>query len=143
MNVTSSLCTRISLCLAALVLTLTFALTFAIDAQARPEGGFNGPGAQATAQGGFTGPGPALTTVQNAKTLADDTWISLKGKILQHNGDKRYVFSDATGTITVKIGRKAWQGLNVGPEDVVELYGEVDKDWGDLHIDVKQVRKAQ
>lgn len=139
MNATSSLSTRISLCLAALVLTLSFAL----DAQARPEGGFTGPGSQSTVQGGFTGPGPALSTVQNAKNMADDSWVSLKGNIVQHNGDKRYTFRDATGTVSVKIGHKAWRGLNVGPEDVVEISGEVDKDWGDLHIDVKQVRKAQ
>ena len=130
--------------LPALALTLILALSLALahpqSAHARPGDNYTGPSVQ---QGGFSGPGPALTTVADARSQADDTWVTLKGNILQHNGDKRYVFSDATGKIDVKIGRKAWGGVNIGPDDLVEIRGEVDRDWRDLHIDVKQVLKAQ
>lgn len=124
----------------ALILALSLALANPQSAHARPEGNFTGPSVN---QGGFSGPGPALSTVVNAQSQADDTWVTLRGHILQHNGDKRYVFSDATGKIDVKIGRKAWNGVNIGPDDLVEIRGEVDRDWRDLHIDVKQVLKAQ
>lgn len=129
-----------------LFIALALVLAFSLNAEARPDSGFTGPGTTAGStmqQGGFSGPGPALSSVQNAKSMADDSWVTLKGHILQYNGDKRYTFQDATGSIQVKIGHKAWRGLNVGPNDLVELHGEVDKDWNDLHIDVKQVLKAQ
>lgn len=114
------------------------------DVQAKPkaDGGFTGPEATMQ-QGGFTGPGPALTTVEAAKSMPDDSWITLKGNIVQHNGKNRYVFRDATGDIEVKIDREAWNGQNISPTDVVEMRGEVDKDWNEVHIDVKRISRVQ
>ena len=114
---------------------------------AKGDGGFTGPGGTAghvaATQGGFTGPGPALMTVEQAKTQPDDTWVTLKGQIVQGLGDKRYQFRDSSGEIQVKVGRKTWRGLQVGPQDTVELQGKVDKEWRETHVDVKQVRKTQ
>lgn len=48
------------------------------------QGGFTGPSTTTTTQaGGFTGPSGAVTTVANAKSLRDDTWVTLRGKIVE------------------------------------------------------------
>ncbi|MEV8984214.1 YgiW/YdeI family stress tolerance OB fold protein [Klebsiella variicola] len=113
---------------------------------AAEQGGFTGPSSttqvSSTAQaGGFTGPSGAVTTVANAKSLRDDTWVTLRGKITERISDDLYKFQDASGVINVDIDHKPWNGVTVGPQDTVEIQGEVDKDWNSVEIDVKQIRK--
>ena len=113
---------------------------------AAEQGGFTGPSSttqvSSTAQaGGFTGPSGAVTTVANAKSLRDDTWVTLRGKIVERISDDLYKFQDASGMINVDIDHKRWNGVTVGPQDTVEIQGEVDKDWNSVEIDVKQIRK--
>ena len=113
---------------------------------AAEQGGFTGPSSttqvSSTAQaGGFTGPSGAVTTVANAKSLRDDTWVTLRGKITERVSDDLYKFQDASGVINVDIDHKRWNGVTVGPQDTVEIQGEVDKDWNSVEIDVKQIRK--
>ncbi|HFD3376843.1 YgiW/YdeI family stress tolerance OB fold protein [Klebsiella variicola] len=113
---------------------------------AAEQGGFTGPSSttqvSSTAQaGGFTGPSGAVTTVANAKSLRDDTWVTLRGKITERISDDLYKFQDASGVINVDIDHKRWNGVTVGPQDTVEVQGEVDKDWNSVEIDVKQIRK--
>lgn len=113
---------------------------------AAEQGGFTGPSSttqvSSTAQaGGFTGPSGAVTTVANAKSLRDDTWVTLRGKISERISDDLYKFQDASGVINVDIDHKRWNGVTVGPQDTVEIQGEVDKDWNSVEIDVKQIRK--
>ncbi|PJR51069.1 TIGR00156 family protein [Klebsiella sp. H-Nf2] len=107
---------------------------------AAEQGGFTGPSSTAQA-GGFTGPSGAVTTVANAKSLRDDTWVTLRGKITERISDDLYKFQDASGVINVDIDHKRWNGVTVGPQDTVEIQGEVDKDWNSVEIDVKQIRK--
>ena len=83
----------------------------------------------------------AVTTVANAKSLRDDTWVTLRGKITERISDDLYKFQDASGVINVDIDHKRWNGVTVGPQDTVEIQGEVDKDWNSVEIDVKQIRK--
>ncbi|WLI75768.1 YgiW/YdeI family stress tolerance OB fold protein [Kosakonia sp. H02] len=110
------------------------------------QGGFTGPGAtqhSASQQsGGFTGPNGSKATVESAKSLRDDAWVSLSGNIVERISDDTYLFKDATGTINVEIDQKRWKGLSVGPQDKVEIQGEVDKDWNSVEIDVKEIRKV-
>ncbi|WMJ66067.1 YgiW/YdeI family stress tolerance OB fold protein [Klebsiella variicola] len=113
---------------------------------AAEQGGFTGPSSttqvSSTAQaGGFTGPSGAVTTVANAKSLRDDTRVTLRGKITERISDDLYKFQDASGVINVDIDHKRWNGVTVGPQDTVEIQGEVDKDWNSVEIDVKQIRK--
>ena len=113
---------------------------------AAEQGGFTGPSSttqvSSTARaGGFTGPSGAVTTVANAKSLRDDTWVTLRGKITERISDDLYKFQDASGVINVDIDHKRWNGVTVGPQDTVEIQGEVDKDWNSVEIDVKQIRK--
>ena len=71
-----------------------------------------------------------------------DTWLTLRGNIVERISDDLYVFKDASGTINVDIDHKRWNGVTVTPKDTVEIQGEVDKDWNSVEIDVKQIRKV-
>ncbi len=93
------------------------------------------------AGGGYTGPGPAVATAAQAKTLRDDTPVTMQGYIVQSLGGDKYVFRDDSGTIRVEIDHDKWGGLQIGPEDKVELRGEVDKDWNSVEIEVHQILK--
>ncbi|WP_312690837.1 YgiW/YdeI family stress tolerance OB fold protein [Kosakonia sp.] len=105
------------------------------------QGGFTGP-ATTQQSGGFTGPDGSKATVESAKSLRDDAWVTLRGNIVERVSDDTYLFKDATGTINVDINRKRWNGVTVGPQDTVEIQGEVDKDWNSVEIDVKEIRKV-
>lgn len=107
---------------------------------ANTQGGFSGPGN--TQSGGFVGPDGTSTTVANAKTLRDDTWVTLRGTIVERISDDLYIFKDESGTINVDIDHKRWNGVTVTPQDRVEIRGEVDKDWNSVEIDVKQIQKV-
>lgn len=100
------------------------------------------PAANASQGGGFTGPSSAVTTVESAKSMRDDAWVTLRGNIVERVSDDVYTFKDASGTINVDIDHKRWNGVNIGPNDLVEIQGEVDKDWNSVEIDVKQVSKV-
>ena len=124
-----------------LVFVLTIALVFALGAaqavaKSHKDGGYSGGHG-----GGYSGPGPAIVTVEQAKGMRDDAKVALRGKIIQHLGGKQYMFQDATGTIEVEISDKRWQGQNVGPDDLVEIHGEVDREWTRVEIEVKRISK--
>ncbi len=89
--------------------------------------------------GGFSGPGPATASVKEALSMQDDSFVILRGNIIQHLGDDKYLFKDATGTIRVEIDHDKWFGQNVTPTDTVELAGEVDKDWNRVEVEVKRI----
>ena len=67
----------------------------------------------------------------------------LQGNIEQRIGDETYTFRDATGTLTVDIDRKRWNGQTVTPKDKVQLEGKVDKDWNSVEVDVKTVKSCR
>ena len=122
----------------AAILALASAPAFAAT-----QGGFSGPSTTTTTQtGGFVGPNGTVTTAANAKTMRDDTWVTLRGNIIERVSDDLYIFKDASGTVNVDIDHKRWNGQTITPQDVVEIQGEVDKDWNSVEIDVKQIRKV-
>ena len=125
--------------LASMVAIMAFLSAPVLAAQ---QGGFSGPSATQTQSGGFQGPNGSSTTVESAKSLRDDTWVTLRGNIVERISDDLYVFKDATGTINVDIDHKRWNGVTVTPQDTVEIQGEVDKDWNSVEIDVKQITKV-
>ncbi|EAO9822061.1 YgiW/YdeI family stress tolerance OB fold protein [Salmonella enterica] len=124
--------------LAAIVAVMALCSAPVLAAQ---QGGFSGPSATQTQSGGFVGPNGSSTTVESAKSLRDDAWVTLRGNIVERISDDLYLFKDATGTINVDIDHKRWNGLTVTPQDTVEIQGEVDKDWNSVEIDVKQISK--
>lgn len=114
------------------------------------DGGFVDPNAPATqttqttqAAGGFNGPNAGAMTVEKAKTMSDDTRVTLRGNIEQRIGDDHYIFRDASGTMNVDIDHKRWNGQTITPKDTVELQGKIDKDWNSVELDVKQITKVK
>lgn len=96
--------------------------------------------------GGFRGPDSLrLVTVAEAGQLGDDTAVKLQGHIVRALGDGRYEFKDQTGTITVEIEREDWNGVEATPETLIEIQGEIDKDWyrSGVEVDVDSVRLVQ
>lgn len=111
-----------------------------LPALAQNSGGFNDPSApQTQGKGGFTGDNASLGSVKDIKNLKDDQWIRLEGHIEKRTGDEKYLFRDATGTVTADIDDDRWKGQNVSPKDKVRLEGEIDKDWNSEEIDVKRI----
>lgn len=113
-------------------------------------GGFVDPNAPATqttqttqAAGGFNGPNAGAMTVEKAKTMSDDTRVTLRGNIEQRIGGDHYTFRDASGTMNVDIDHKRWNGQTITPKDTVELQGKIDKDWNSVELDVKQITKVK
>ncbi len=123
--------------LMAMLLLSTF--TFVSFAFAQ-KGGYSGPAAQG---GTYTGPGPAVMTIKNAYNQADDTWVTLRGKLINRVGGEIFTFQDASGTGKVKIDDDAWLGQHIGPNDVVELLVEVEKEWGSVELEVERITKVQ
>ena len=80
--------------------------------------------------GGFKGPtaNVAPTTVKQALDSWDDTKVTLRGHIVNNLGHEKYTFTDGTAEIIIDIDDEDWMGRTVGPEDTIEIYGEVDKD---------------
>ena len=124
-----------------LALLFTAAVLTAPPALAQ-QGGFSGPDGSAAAKGGFVGPDVASTTVEQAKSLRDDAWVTLEGNIVRKMGKERYEFRDSSGTINVEIDDHVWNGATITPNDKVRIEGEVDKDWNSVEIDVKKVTKG-
>lgn len=123
------------------VITAVMALACA-PAFAANQGGFSGPSSTTTQSGGFVGPSGTVTTAANAKTMRDDTWVTLRGNITERISYDLYIFKDASGTVNVDIDHKHWNGQTISPQDLVEIQGEVDKDWNSVEVDVKQIRKV-
>ncbi|MCL2007562.1 MAG: NirD/YgiW/YdeI family stress tolerance protein [Treponema sp.] len=92
-------------------------------------------------RGGFTGPNANITTVAQALNLPDDTPVIMQGRITKFLGNERYTFTDSTGSITVEIERRVWGSLTVGPDDLVEIFGEIDRDRNRIEVEVDRIRK--
>ena len=94
--------------------------------------------------GGFTGPqAQGANTVAGALKARDDTMVTLKGNIIRQVAHEKYEFKDSTGVIIVEIDDDKWYGLSVGPNDVVEIYGEVDSEiYRKNEVDVKFIKKV-
>ena len=93
--------------------------------------------------GGFTGPqAQGANTVAGALKARDDTMVTLKGNIIRQVAHEKYEFKDSTGVMIVEIDDDKWNGLSVGPNDVVEIYGEVDSEiYRKNEVDVKFIKK--
>ena len=97
--------------------------------------GFTGP----QQAGGFQGPGLAPSSVAEALKLNDDTPVVLVGQIEKSLGDEKYLFKDASGSVTVEIDNEDWRGVTVTPKDTIVIQGEIDNDFFKTEIDVDSV----
>ncbi|MDR2375993.1 MAG: NirD/YgiW/YdeI family stress tolerance protein [Treponema sp.] len=74
-------------------------------------------------QGGYKGPGATLITIEEAKQIPSISLVVLQGKIERQMLETQYLFSDATGTVTLVIPDKVWGNVSVDENDVVEIRG--------------------
>ncbi len=113
-----------------------FALTL-MSAPMHVLAAYSGP---SSGGGGFSGPGPAVMTVKQASKQADDTWVTLRGKIISQHSDDMYTFQDASGQMLVEIDDDAWGGQKISAQNTVELLVKIDKDWNKTELEVETVR---
>jgi uncharacterized protein (TIGR00156 family) len=120
-----------------LALPVLLAVLFGYGPALAAQGGF--AGTPAASVGGFSGPGLTPVTVEQARTLSDDSYVVVRGNIVRHLGKDKYMFQDATASIEVEIDHDKWQGQTVTPQDTVELHGEIDRDFNLVEIDVERI----
>jgi uncharacterized protein (TIGR00156 family) len=99
-------------------------------------------GADGWRGGGYTGPSSInASKVDEVKTMPHDADVVMEGKIESYLGNEKYLFNDGSGTITLEVDNDVWKGLEVGPNDAVIIYGEVDKKFQRLEIEVERIEK--
>jgi uncharacterized protein (TIGR00156 family) len=95
--------------------------------------------------GQFAGPGSAAPVIVDVKSIlanpVDDTWVTLKGHILEKVGRKNYMFSDGTGQIPLEIDNKYFpSGVTITPKTLIQISGELDVEYHrSPEIDVKNI----
>lgn len=85
---------------------------------------------------------PKLSSVKQASSMADDSYVQLKGYVVKSLGDEKYQFRDSTGSMTVEIDDELWQGQAISSTTQITIQGEVDIDYKPMkrvEIDVDAV----
>jgi uncharacterized protein (TIGR00156 family) len=99
-------------------------------------------GAEGWRGGGYTGPSSInVSKVNEVKAMPHDADVVMEGKIESYLGNEKYLFNDGSDSITLEIDHDVWNGLEVGPDDVIIIYGEVDKKFQRLEIEVEKIEK--
>jgi uncharacterized protein (TIGR00156 family) len=91
----------------------------------------------------YFGPG-AQGAANNPKAVldnpVDDQYVVLRGNLTSRVGGEKYMFTDGSGQIRVDVDDDVFPRHRIGPETVVELHGEVEKDFMQSpEIDVDRV----
>ena len=89
-------------------------------------------------------------TVNEARNLPHDSWVTLTGNIVNAlPGGRNYTFRDSSSPgagsseIIAEIDWNVWRGLNVSGTDRVEISGEVRINRGQVSINVRAISGAQ
>lgn len=90
---------------------------------------------------GYNETAVTIVTVEQAKGMNDDMNVILRGNLQQANGDDMYIFTDGTGSINVEIDEDVWNNVQVTPEDLIQINGEIDRSGNVIEIDVNQISK--
>lgn len=112
------------------------------------EGGFSGPVSTSPVSqeqertGGFNNVNARISGVADIDKMNDGAWVKLRGSIVERLSGDHYLFRDASGSVDVEIDHKYWNGVTASPQDEVEIQGKVDKEWNQVNVDVKQIRKV-
>ena len=84
---------------------------------------------------------PTYWSVTEVVSLPDNTPVTMRGKITKNMGDNIYVFEDSSGTIMMEIEEEDWNGNTVLVDDIVTVYGNIDKSDNYTEIDVSSVER--
>ena len=93
--------------------------------------------------GWFQEPDKTVFKVSDAVRLRDDSFVTLKWNITKRTSNEKYLFKDSSGTIVVKIKDYMWAGQKVSADDLVEITGELDKDFTSVKIKANTVKKLK
>lgn len=80
-------------------------------------------------------------TIEQAKTLHDGATVSLRGNLIDHKGDDRYVFRDKSGEINVIIPSAVFDGREVQPDQMININGSLDKKAKEPLVRVNRLQK--
>ncbi|WP_417605216.1 YgiW/YdeI family stress tolerance OB fold protein [Oceanimonas baumannii] len=83
-----------------------------------------------------------ITTVAEARHLADDSRIILSGRIVRRLDDDEFLFSDGTGTIKIEMDDGDWRDLRRHRRSRILIWAEVDRDDDHTELEVERVRPA-
>ena len=127
-------------------LALAMACLFAAAvAQADDKGGFSqdaAPPPPHKLDDGYRGVEEGrIMTVEQAKTMHDGATISLRGNVIKHEGDDRYLFRDKTGTIAAIIPAAVFDGQDIKPDKLVSINGSLDSKMTPPLVRVDKLRK--
>lgn len=84
---------------------------------------------------------PAVWTVTEVVSLPDNTPVVMRGRITKNIGNDMFVFEDGSGTIMLEIDEESWNGNTVRVDDIVTVYGNVDKGTNYTEVDVNSIVK--
>jgi len=84
---------------------------------------------------------PAVWSVTEVVSLPDNTPVVMRGRITKNMGNNIFVFEDASGTIMMEIDEESWNGNTVRVDDIVTVYGNVDKGSNYTEVDVESIVK--
>lgn len=84
---------------------------------------------------------PTYWSVTEVVEMPDNSPVVMRGRIRQNMGEQMYLFEDSTGTIMLEIDEEDWNGNTVRVDDMVTIYGNVDKGGRVAEIDVTAVEK--
>ncbi|AVP92938.1 MULTISPECIES: YgiW/YdeI family stress tolerance OB fold protein [Aeromonas] len=95
------------------------------------------------AMAAYTGPQEQnKVSVAQLKDVADDQWVTLEGKLVKHLGGENYTFRDESGEVEVEVDGDVWRGVEVGPNDLIRIRGEVDHSWNKTEVEVEHLEKV-
>ena len=84
---------------------------------------------------------PVYWSVTEVVSLPDDTPVVMRGRITKNMGNNIFVFEDSSGTIMMEIDEESWNGNTVRVDDIVTVYGNVDKGSNYTEVDVESIVK--
>ena len=80
-------------------------------------------------------------SVTEVISLPDNTPVVMRGRITKNMGNNIFVFEDSSGTIMMEIDEESWNGNTVRVDDIVTVYGNVDKGSNYTEVDVESIVK--
>lgn len=82
-----------------------------------------------------------ITSIAEALKRPDDSYVTVEGNIVKKISSDKYLFKDASGSITVEIDNEKWGNIDVSEKDILELSGEIERKFNSVHLDVDTVKK--
>lgn len=132
--------TKISVFTSAVVLALAGS-SIAFAAPGGPAG-FGNSGNVPGGPQGFTAPAAPNSVRDVINQAYDDQRVVLTGKLTNYLGHDRYEFTDNTGRIEVELDDdRDWSFIR--KDQLITIFGKVDRDRHSINIDVKDARPAQ